>query len=111
MHRAEKHLHLQFARGSEKPGVRIVERSRGDLRRSQAERRNRDVVHAAGSKQGHRAAEIGIGAGAVVVVNEGDGRNARAGVAGFDTENLFGEVMLGTKARLNQVRKRGLGLR
>lgn len=110
VHRTEKHLHLELPRGSEKPGIRFVERSRGDLRGSQSERRNRDMVDAAGSKQGHRAAEIDIGAGAVIVVNESDGRNSRARVAGFDAEDFFGEVVFGTETRLHQVRKRGFGL-
>lgn len=102
VHGSEEHLHVEFAGGSEKPRVRSVKGSRGHLRRRKSERRDGDVVDAAGSKERDGAAELGIGSGSVVVVDDGDGGDLGSGIPRLDSENLFGEVVLRAKSRLHE---------
>lgn len=102
VHGSEKHLHVELAGGSEKPRVRSVKRSRSHLRRRESERRDGDVVDAAGSKKRDGAAELGIGTGSIVVVDDGDGGDFGSGIPRFDSEDLFGKVVLRAKPRLYQ---------
>lgn len=106
VHRAEQDLHLKFSGRPEKTRVRVVVRSRCHLGCRIAERGNRDVIDASGTEKGYGTAEVGIGAGAVIVVDERNGGDPRSRVTVFDAQYLLGEVMFRAKSGLDQMRNR-----